>query len=262
MLKKLKGITLLETMLVLAIATSIALLMIQNYVRYKRDRDAFALKYNVDMLFQAMRNYYYANCRNTTTLAPSDPASGHIEPVDPFPIDTTTLGSYLDASWHPENALIDRSFGNSGYAMQFNKWTVTGARTENFCYYSPGMGATPSCYTDVNPSSQIYYWIAQIVVQVRDTNLTLALRGLTSADCAIQNYSAAAPSIVDCLADGVTTGNPAYLVWQRLPSVTSPTSGRDVTSTVKQFNLQYTNDSLAELVSATYAGTQYYLCGG
>jgi len=269
MIKKLKGITLLEAMLALAIATAIILLGLKNYFQYKRDRDAFALKYNVDMLFQAMRNYYYANCAERSPQAPilappSPPAlAPSSSPSNPFLINMASLGSYLDASWNPANSLIDSSFGSSGYALQFNNQVISGARTENFCYYFQSMGAQPSCYNGVNPTSQIYLWVAQIVVQVSDTEMTLAFKGLADADCALATYTAA--SIVDCSAQGVTSGSPAYLVWQRLPSFASPDMSSGLwggTPTVKQFNLQYTNDSLGELVSATYAGSQYYLCGG
>lgn len=265
MIKKLNGITLLEAMLALGIATTIVLLGIKNYTQYKRDRDAFALKYNVDMIFQAMRNYYYANCANPTpastnspTLAPSN------NPSNPFPITITTdLADYLGTNWYAANPLINSSFGNAGYAVQFNRVTPSATRVENFCYFYPNTTQTsPSCGSLPNSSAIIYLWVAQVVVQVRDTRMTLALKGLTGADCALTTYSAS--SIVDCSL-GVTSGNPAYLVWQHLPSFASPKMSSDLWSvapTVKEFNLQYTNDSLGELVSATYAGTQYYLCGG
>ncbi|MCD6039239.1 MAG: hypothetical protein K0S27_639 [Gammaproteobacteria bacterium] len=257
MTQKLKGITLIESMLVLVVAISIIMLALKLYVPYKLGRDAFLLKYNVDMIFQAMQNYYYANCARLA-LAPSN------NPSNPFPVNiSTTLTGYLDPNWRPMHPLIDRAFGSSGYALQFNGVSLSGRRKENFCYYFTNTGQTsPACASLSNDDAIVYLWVAQVVVQVRDTRTTLALKGLTDADCALTNYSAS--SAADCSA-GVTSGNPAYLVWQRLPSFASPRMNSGLGgsgTTVKQFNLQYTNDSLAELVNATYAGSHYYLCGG
>ncbi len=257
MAQKLKGITLIEFMLVLVIAMSMIIIGIKQYAQYRLGRDAFSLKYNVDVIFQAMQNYYYANCARLA-LAPSN------NPSNPFPVNIqTTLAGYLDSNWRPMNLLINSAFGSSGYALQFNGVTLSGIRRENFCYYFPNTGQTsPSCASLPNDDAMIYLWVAQVVVQIRDTRTTLAIKGLAGADCALASYSAS--SAADC-SGGVTSGNPAYLVWQRLPSFASPQMNSGLWSsmpTVKQFNLQYTNDSLGELVSATYAGSQYYLCGG
>lgn len=265
MIKKIQGITLLEAMLALAIASSLALLGLRQYAQFKFSRDAFALKYNVDNLFQGMRNYYYANCAESKdadmtlhTLAPSR------NPSNPFPVNIpVTLGSYFDAKWNPFNPLVNSSFANGGYEAQFNNVVFQGDRKENFCYYYSGTSQTsPLCATMNNASASIYLWVAQVVVKVSDPTITLALKGLTGADCALKDYTSS--SIVDC-SQGVTTGSPSYLVWQHLPSFVSPdlSSGLGgATSAVKAFNLQYTNDSYYELVSGTYDGTMYYLCGG
>ncbi len=265
MIKKIQGITLLEAVLALAIASSIALLGIRQYTQFKFNRDAFALKYNVDTLFQGMRNYYYANCAESTdvnmslhTLAPSR------NPSNPFPIKIIpTLNNYLDTKWSPFNPLLDTTFVSGGYETQFNNVVFLGDRKENFCYYYPGTSQTfPICATMPNTNARIYLWVAQVVVKLKDPKLTLALKGLTGADCALTKYTPS--SVVDCT-QGVTTGNPAYLVWQHLPSYVSPELSSGLwraTSAVKGFNLQYTNDSYYELVSETYEGTKYYLCGG
>ncbi len=262
--KKINGVSLLEAMLALAIATTIVLFGLKQYAQYKRDRDAFALKYSVDTLFQAMRSYYYANCANSPPGATNNPTLvPSSNPSNPFPITIKTeLKGYIEPGWRAANPLIDSSFGDAGYALQFNNKAITHMRNENFCYYFPSMGKTPNCDKLTNPNAIIYLWIAQVVVQVRDTQMTLALKGLTGADCALASYSPG--SIVDCSA-GAVSGTPGYLVWQRLPSFASPEMSSGLGGampTVKGFNLQYTNDSLAESVSVTYAGSQYYLCGG
>ncbi len=260
--KKLQGMSLLEVMLAFAIASTIALLGIRQYTQYKFARDAFTLKYNVDLLFQGMRNYYYANCAESAdadmqlhTLAPSR------SPSNPYPLNLqTTLVNYLDPKWRPYNRLVDSSFANSGYEAQFNNVIPPAIRKENFCYFYPGTSQTsPTCDSLSHTSAIVYLWVAQIVVKINDSKMTLALKNLTGADCALGEYTPS--SVVDC-STGVTTGTPSYLVWQHLPSFASPDmssgSGR-AASTVKQLNLQYTNDSYWGLVSGQ---PMYYLCGG
>jgi len=260
--KKLQGVTLLEAMLAFVIATTIILLTIRQYTQYKFNRDAFTLKYNVDLLFQGMRNYYYANCAESAdtnmqlhSLAPSR------SPSNPFPLNIqTTLINYLDPKWRPANPLVDSSFANFGYEAQFYNVVTSAIRDENFCYYYPGTGQTsPICGALPNPSAKIYLWVGQVVVKVKDTNTTLALKGLMSADCALNSYQS--NTIVDC-STGVTTGKAGYLVWQHLPSFASPEMSSGLwraNSTVKEFNLQYTNDPYWAVVSGN---SMYYLCGG
>ncbi len=260
--KKLQGMTLLEAMLAIAIASTIILLGIRQYAQYQFTRDAFTLKYNVDLLFQGMRNYYYANCAESADgnmllhqLAPSR------SPANPFPVNIrTTLTNYLDPSWRPVNALINSSFGDLGFEAQFNNVIPSVTRNENFCYYYPGTSQTsPTCGSLPNTSAIVYLWVAQVVVKITDPKTTVALKGLTGADCALQSYQP--NTVVDC-STGATTGTASYLVWQHLPSFASPDMSSGLwraTSTVKEFNLQYTNDSYWGLVSGD---SMYYLCGG
>ena len=62
--KQQTGVSLLELLLVLAIASSIALLGIRMYQRYQVDQDAERLLYTVNTLFLGMSRYYQANCRS------------------------------------------------------------------------------------------------------------------------------------------------------------------------------------------------------
>jgi hypothetical protein len=216
----------------------------------------------VDVLFQGMRNYYYANCAESSdvdtalhTLAPSR------GPSNPFPVDIqSTLTNYLDPNWRPSPVLADVAFASKGYEAQFNNFTPSGIKNENFCYYFPGTGQTsPTCGSVPNTAAKINLWIAQVVVKIKDPKTTLALKGLTNADCALASYTP--NTVVDC-STGVATGSPAYLVWQHLPSFASPNMSSGLwrsSYTVKQFNLQYTNDPYWGLVSGE---TSNYLCGG
>lgn len=260
--KKTQGVTLVEGMLAFALASLVILLGIKQYSQYKFSRDAFTLKYSVDVLFQGMRNYYNANCAESSdtdmtlhSLAPSR------SPSNPFPVDIqTTLTNYLNTNWRPMATLVDSSFATKGYEIQFNNFIPSTIKNENFCYYFPNTSQTsPTCGSLPNTAAKINLWIAQVVVKIKDTKMTLALKGLTNADCALTDYQA--NTIVDCNS-GVTAGTPAYLVWQHLPSFASPAISSGLwrsTYTVKQFNLQYTNDSYWETVSGESSN---YLCGG
>ncbi len=262
-LRKSQGITLIETMLALAIAISIILFSIRQYTQYKRERDIQLLAYHVDILFQAMRNYYYANCGNLTTptLAPTSSYT----PPNPFPISIITdLESYIDQGWQRGDPSIDTSFGESGYAVQFNRMISTQTkRQETFCYYFAGQ--PQSCAALANNNAELYLWLAQIVVKMRDSAMTLAYKGMLNASCAIADFSPDTATVVDCNTEGVTSGKPAYLVWQKLPSFVSPKMNSNLWAMMpylKAFNLQYTHDRQAELISTDYAGSKYYLCGG
>lgn len=260
--KKIQGVTLLEGMLAITIAGLILSLGIRQYYQFKFSRDAFALKYSVDLLFQGMRNYYYANCAESEdtdmtvhTLAPSR------SPSNPYPLNiTSTLSSYLDPKWKAASILIDRSFGYNGFEAQFNNFKPSTVSNANFCYYFPNTSQTsPVCSSLSNPSVNVSLWVAQVVVKISDPKMTLALKGLTNADCALTDYQA--HTIVDC-SSGVTSGTPAYLVWQHLPTFASPAMSSGLwrsSYTVKQFNLQYTNDPYWALMSGE---TSNYLCGG
>ena len=257
--RKLQGVTLLEILLVLAIAAAIILFAIRQYTRYERERNIQLLAYHIDTVFRAMRDYYYVNCATITTLAPTEDYT----PPNPFPISILAdLQSYIDKSWKEVNPSVDASFSESGYAVQFNRMiSAAPKRQENFCYYFEGK--PQSCASSVNNTAVLYLWIAQVVVKMRDPTMTLAYKGLLNASCAVSTFSPG--SIVDCSVSDVAVGNPNYLVWQRLPSFISPkinSSLWSMTPYLKAFNLQYTHDRQAELISADYAGSQYYLCGG
>jgi prepilin-type N-terminal cleavage/methylation domain-containing protein len=262
-MNKSNGMTLLEVMLALAIAASIVLMGLKQYQQYKLGQEIEQVRYNVNLLFKALGDYYFANCAAavdgnpgvTGTLAPSQ------SPANPFIIAITTqLAGYL-SNWPPlYNPLIDSTFG---YTAQFNQSIQAGVRAATVCssYW------TPMCSSAPNPSSQIILWTAQVVVKMSDPTKTLAYQGLVNADCAVTSVPAA--RAINCSTtnggDGVTTGSPAYLVWQRLPSFASPamsSSLQGAGSVIKEFNMLYTHDPMAELYNIASYSTPNYLCGG
>ena len=63
-----KGFTLLELVLVLLIAASIIFLGVERYQTYQRNKDIQALQQNINLIFQALNNYYHSNCKASQTF--------------------------------------------------------------------------------------------------------------------------------------------------------------------------------------------------
>ena len=56
-----KGVTLIEVMLVLAIASLLILLGIRQYQSYKGDINIKQFNYDIDKIFKAMKEFYSTN---------------------------------------------------------------------------------------------------------------------------------------------------------------------------------------------------------
>lgn len=250
MIKHSKGVTLLEILLVLAIAASIIVLGIQQYASYQSYRDGEALKYNVDVLFQAATNFYRANCRQTKDASGSIIKPGVLDPdaLRPSPtrypldivIDLSTPG-YLSKWPLPPNPLIDS--GDNNYVVQFN--LTTADRTQMIDGTSTKVGT-------------IYLWKVQVAAKLNSNAATNAktYQRLLSANCL---SSLSGILVTPCTAD--STGD--YLVWERLPSMSSPEGTTELWPTmpiVNQFNQMYTTYPLNSKNEQQYG--QKFLCNG
>lgn len=279
-IKKSRGLTLLETLLVLVIGSSLILLGFAQYQTWSTERDYEVLKYNVDTLFQGMKQYYQINCGDTHNtngsivtygeLSPTEPPAGitRTPPVPdltiPFVVDIDNLQPYLN-SW-PRVTSVVKDLGHaSSYQAQFNPETNT---KDSYACYTPDQSpATVACSTPTNiAKSNVIYWQAQVVVEMEDPKKTVAYLGVVGADCAVNTVSTTAP--VDCSKGITDRAKPAkYMVWQRFPSYTSTNirSSSWVSAPVsKEFNLQYTNDPMYEMYNTNNSSytPQNYLCGG
>ena len=70
-MKKIVAFTLLEVLLVLAIAGAFIMMSFKCYQAYAQEQNLAALQSNVQMLFQAMDQYYVSHCRNDTPFTVS-----------------------------------------------------------------------------------------------------------------------------------------------------------------------------------------------
>ncbi len=260
MIHRSKGMTLLEMMLVFAIAMSMVLLGIKQYQQYKLQGNISQAGYLVDSLLQGMSNYYFANCYHPNSFAPSP---GTTTVTSPIVVDFTTsllsaflpsesvfilghlppLVSSIQTRYVPRQATSQRrAIGCASY-QKVNGQTV--------CQWAPTSATTRAVTT---------LWQAQVIMTMQDPTQTLLYKGLLNADCAMDSIPKARSAPV-C----VTKGAPRYLLWQRLPSFASPalTSGlREFIYSTVLFTRQYTNDPMGDLYNAPGYTPANYLCGG
>jgi type II secretory pathway pseudopilin PulG len=288
-----KGITLLESLLALAIASAIIILALKSYSSMQKNESMQAINANVDFLFISMSQYYRANCGTTNydstgadvkayysgtgatlhkgTLNPVSFASN--TPV-PYAInlfsgsDNLVSDGYLNLNNIAYASLVDNSGGaNTGYFLQFNPSTITteqfnacAGSTSTSCM-APTAGATGTSGT-AGTGTKVLIWNAQVAVAIaapasNSLNTMIAYKNALGADC----ISSLSSGVVTPCNAAPTPGN--YLVWSRLASDPSPKTMDSLWSympAVKQFNLQYTHDQFYELNNPS--GTYYYLCGG
>jgi type II secretory pathway pseudopilin PulG len=266
-----RGVTLLEVILVLAIGAGILFLSLSQYQVFRQDADAQQLKANVDILFQAMSQYYKANCYGTynaydpNTTAPYNAlVPGTLNPMNatnplpgPYYIDIQKdliAGGYLPPNFTlPMTPLVNTSGASaanpySGYVLQFNA-SVTMTR-------NPGPGNVGS----------VLIWQPQVAVLLQNTTQASAYLNYLQGDCLSQLKG---KIVTPCASSSTGT----YVVWARLPSYAETRSNstlwqsKAVSNQFQQLYNTYPTVYLLETVgtipkTATTTQIQYYLCGG
>lgn len=253
-------------MLVLAIASAIIVMGIRQYQLWQIERDYLVLKYNVDVLFQGLKQYYQANCDDQTTgydivikgkLSPSTIP----DPINPVKVDIATDIQPMLTSWPRYTSIIDTSI-DTGFYAQFNPNT-RGIKNAYACWYF-GSGS-PECNAPTPiQESKIILWQVQVVVKMRDPTKTVAYSGTAGADCVVDTFNPG--DAIDCSMGITTPGtSAAYMVWQRLPSFSSSNirSSHWLSDPMgKILKLQYTHDPMYEMYNEGKTTHQNYLCGG
>lgn len=267
--RSIKGVSLLEVMLVLVIGSGIMMMAMSQYQSMRRDSDVEQINFNVDQIFQAAADFYHANCRVQT-----DPVTGQVEgtgkldpryidddgnaspPDNPYPI---TVSELMTAGFMtntlPLNPLIETSGLNGGYVVQFNQFTPAPDRT-----------VLTSLSTTPVKLGQIIIWRIQVAVELHDVAKAASYKNLLRADC-LSTLDSSGTSVTPCSeVTSVPTAAPVYAVWERLPSFAVPgsNSGLWMTNAVnKEFTQLYDTQSivlLGGLPESSYP-QQYYLCG-
>ncbi len=284
------GITLLEMILVLAIAASLMTLGVRVYNQFQFQANEQKIMGNVNQLFLALEGFYFANCRQALDVNSNPQSPGRLDPavIDGSGIkeniildvntDIITPQFIPAANWQPNNPLLDNTPSNQGYNIQFNRVLVNNSDPSMSVYACTG--ATPPAYcdatngavlsaTDNPPSAQSHAvtWVVQVAVKLSD-NLTSAQWVQIQNDLSATCISSASGSGVAACTTSPSAGG--YLVWTRTPSYFSQHISSDywtATPYVKEFNMQYTNDGMATLSGVTNETQNWYnplnyLCGG
>jgi len=295
---KQQGVTLLETILAITIGVTLMTLGVRFYEQFQFQTNEQKIAANVNQLFLALEGFYYANCRQAKDVNSNAQSPGGL---DPGVIDTPAIKDNVflsvtsdligpqfisSASWQPNNPLLDNTpTPDQGYYIQFNRVLTSGADPVMNVTACTGSTAPPSCDTTNiatlastnKPSgqSQAVTWVIQVAVKLADT-LTPAqwvqIQNDLSATCV------SSPSGSGVAACTTSPGAAGYLVWTRTPSASSfsqnvPSDYWTATPYVKEFNMQYTNDSMGTLSGVTnetqsstslktWNNALYYLCGG
>lgn len=292
------GVSLLEMMLVLTIGITFVTMGIRFYNQFQFQTNEQKIAANVSQLFLALEGFYYANCRQALDINSNPQSSGSLDPAvtdTPSPRSNVILsvtgnlvgtGLFISPSnWQPNNPLLDnKPLPDQGYYVQFNRVLVSGNDPAMSVYACTGSTASPSC--DVTsgailassnlPSAQSHavMWVAQVAVKLSPTLTSTQWTQIQNDLSAACVSTAAGGGVAACTPTPAAGG---YLVWSRTPSSSFnqnvPSDYWTTIPYVKEFNMQYTNDSMATLngvQNETQNSTTlkkwydplYYLCGG
>lgn len=261
-----QGFTILETLLVSVIAGLLMIVGLRQYQSYQLNMEMERIKQNVDIVFQAMSAYYRANCFGSFNPVTQTYTYGLLNPggqpaaANSFSInvDTALRGTaggpkYLMDSWPLPSNILDASIGQSGYIVQFNKYTYP-AYVCTAGVNATGTAASQGCVSQARVGS-VVIWRPQVAVLPRSATTAISTRYLNmlGANC----RSGATGSIVNRCSAAIN-GN--YIVFERhATNATHETvsSYSPTLPSVKAFTQQYRTQNLMYLIGtqSTAAGT-------
>ena len=269
---KQKGMTLLEIMLVLAIASAVIILGFQQYESFRLGQNLNIARSNVDIMFQGGLNYYRANCHSGGTLDPIQIANFGVPVTNGTSyilISYITTPNLLGISLPPiPSGIVDASdqdaSGNNtyGYRVQINTMRSPPPALQA----SGTTRQTYSCYTDytVTPAvttcggigpilklNSVVSQMTQVSVKLLNPNPTIATayKNILGADCVSSLYPGSTSVVAPCGVAGTGAGG-TFLVWQRWPTAGAFPSSSVMSLSdqrLKQFNQLYNNDDFYAL---------------
>jgi type II secretory pathway pseudopilin PulG len=286
LVKRQEGITLLEVILVLTIASALLVLSTRIYRLHQQQLQITRLQYNLDAMFNALSQYYYANCSNSSAAGGLNPGGGNLWSSTGSGVNLSQpqlmglytasygLKDYLKLTNLANNdSIVDNSGDTnavqySGYVLQFNPKITTNAETIGACTTTPGCG-TPVETAHVTNTSTVLFSM-QVAIKVfmpssfssaQKLAYVTAYQNALGADCS----SVLVSGVVTPCASATASSTNNYLVFTRMPSFSSSTAASRLWQSLpylKQFNVQFTHDQMYELTYGSFGTPIYYVCGG
>lgn len=251
-----KGVTILEVILVLVIMGGILFLSISQYMAFQRDADVIRVQTNVDLIYNAMVKYFRANCN-----IPNSPFTGYYNAQSlTIPMSFLIIGKYLviENNIIPSSPIANVSRGNNAYLLQFNQ-----IQTPTPPFYLPERTIKTGSQTAPKTTSlgAIELWQIQVAVELSDKANATLYKNLLGADCLSNRV--AGTIVTPC--DQAPANANQYAVWSRLPSFASSQANSNYWESkpiLRQFSQMYSTSPILSLTNNTATGSQYYTCGG
>lgn len=259
-----RGMTLIEIMLVLVMAGLIIIMGIRQYFSFREDANVTLVKSNTDALFAAMGLYFQRNCAGSNgTLSPYNSANTSSPTffTAPRAIDINneliTPGymaarQLLSVSVVLEDASVAPPLRQvAAYKARFVPYLVDKQQFAQDIY-------NPSVRYSYGATSKFLIWIPEVMVLIRDTkpDNMLKLRNMTGAkDCVDTNW----------VTDATCTSAPAI----RFSRMVSSSNQRSNSSSywpmlpnLAQMREQESNYGPFAVLSIGGTGQQYLVCEG
>lgn len=242
-MKTLKGLTLIELLLVFVIMGAISILGIRFYQSLKNDTDILEVKHRVDLLFSAANQYYKANC-----MIPYDPTS------DTYPTVGINLSGRLDPRFNPPisdgatfvlsipNDLQNKSsvsasqFLTTPYPFMPPNAITNNANTVNTFAVQFTRHDMPFDHINQETQGTVVHWNIQISVLLNPNLINSAekaqsIKAALGANCLANLRPGTSTGEVNSCQTFSATG--AYAVWEKTPS--------QIRQETSQFNLIHFN---------------------
>jgi hypothetical protein len=242
------GLSLLEVMLALAVATVMIMVSVRQIEVYELDNNVEIIKANIDNLFAAAAQYYRANCNSTLSVTAGSSLGVAISAL------IFTPNGYSSIPINNAGCLVKVSDATGGYVVQYNS-IATNPTNTNCGWQDCSSSTTPVAPTQNALSSTLAVSFLQIQVSILLNNLKQVnyVKSVLGADCLSTVKAGSSPTTINtCVA--TTPSGATWLVFTRLPSYASPQTASaywGMMPMLKEFNLQYTHDQMYEL-SGTY----------
>lgn len=265
--KQIQGVTLLESLLVLAIISAILFLGVRQYNSFRLYGETATVQSNVDSIFSGLAQYYRSNCYGTManiynssdsaitpTYTPGTLNTAKTQ-TTPYAVNVATdlsNAGYMQYKLSPSTLVNTASA--SAYIAQFNP---SPPQAQQICIEAD-TGTSPYTCTTQQQTGTIVSWTAQVSVLMKDTTKASTYGKLMGADCT--------STLNGTYVNPCSSNTPGpYVVWQRQPSFASTQANSTYWPSMpvlKQFTQMYQSEQQSTSASSNHSPEyQYFYCG-